>query len=45
MRRVMGFACFWLACGMMIMLFMENIFIAVLIIIILLLVGYNLFCC
>lgn len=35
---------FWIAVGMFIMLFIENIWIALLMIGILLIVGYNLFC-
>ena len=45
MKKMLGFACFMIAVGMFIMLFVENVFVAVIIIGILLLVGYNLFCC
>ncbi len=45
MKRMLGFSCFMIAVGMFIMLFLENVFIAIIIIGILLLVGYNLFCC
>ena len=45
MKKILGFGCFMIAVGMFIMLFLENVFVAVIIIGILLLVGYNLFCC
>lgn len=45
MKRVMGFIFFWIAVGMMISLFIESIVINVLIILVLFLLGYNLFCC
>lgn len=44
MKKTIGFAMFWLAVGMFIMLFVSNYLIAVLIIFILLLLGYQLFC-
>lgn len=45
MKRVVGFACFCMACGMIVVLILPNTFIEILIILALLLVGYNLFCC
>lgn len=45
MKRVMGFAVFFVAVGMMISIFLPNTFVEVLIILICLLLGYNLFCC
>ncbi len=45
MKRVGGFACFCMAGGMIIVFFLPNAFIQILVIVILLLVGYNLFCC
>ncbi len=45
MKKILGFGCFMIAVGMFIMLFLDNVFVAVIIIGILLLVGYNLFCC
>lgn len=45
MKRMLGFIFFWIAVGMIIMLFLEDFVIQILIIIILLLLGYNLFCC
>ncbi len=45
MKRVAGLACFCSACGMTIVLFLPNTFVCVLLILILLLIGYNLFCC
>lgn len=44
MKKTIGFAMFWIAVGMFIMLFLSNNLIAVLIIFILLLLGYQLFC-
>ena len=44
MKKTIGFAMFWMAVGMFIMLFVSNYLIAVLIIFILLLLGYQLFC-
>ena len=44
MKKTIGFAMFWTAVGMFIMLFVSNYLIAVLIIFILLLLGYQLFC-
>lgn len=44
MKKTIGFAMFWMAVGMFIMLFISNYLIAVLIIFILLLLGYQLFC-
>lgn len=42
MKRVMGFAVFFVAVGMMISIFLPNTFVEVLIILICLLLGYNL---
>lgn len=44
MRHMFGFILFWIAIGMSIMLFLENAVIAVLIILLCLILGYNLFC-
>ncbi len=44
MKKICGFAMFWVAVGMLIMLFLESVWIAVAIICILLILGYNLFC-
>lgn len=44
-KKIIGFSCFMIAVGMFIMLFIENVFVAIILIGILLLVGYNLFCC
>lgn len=44
MNKIMGFGCFMIAVGMFIMLFVDNTFAAVILIGVLLLVGYNLFC-
>ena len=45
MRRVLGFALFFIAIGMTIMMFISNVFWGVIGVIILLLLGYNFFCC
>ncbi|MDF2868456.1 MAG: hypothetical protein K0R05_31 [Anaerocolumna sp.] len=45
MKRMIGFILFWIAVGMTIMLFITNGIIAVCIIILLLILGYNLFTC
>lgn len=44
MKRLCGFAMFWVGIGMAIMCFIPCNFCTVLIILILLLAGYNLFC-
>ncbi|MBQ4529829.1 MAG: hypothetical protein IJA36_04335 [Lachnospiraceae bacterium] len=45
MRRVIGFASFFVAVGMVITLFIPNGFIFFIIVVGLLLLGYNMFCC
>ena len=45
MKRVMGFAIFFIAVGMVIAMLLPSTFVEVLIILICLLLGYNLFCC
>lgn len=45
MKRVCGFALFWMAMGMFVMMLLPNLVIGVIITIILLIVGYRLFCC
>lgn len=45
MKRVIGFALFWLAFGMLLMMILQNIFVGILLIIICLLTSYTLFCC
>ncbi len=44
MRHMIGFILFWIAIGMTIMFFISNAVIAVLIILLCLILGYNLFC-
>jgi len=44
MKRMIGFILFWIAIGMTIMLFITNGIVAICIIILCLLLGYNLFC-
>lgn len=43
MRRLIGYTMFWLAAGMVLELFIENILISMLLILFFLLLGYNLF--
>ncbi len=45
MRRLVGYTLFWIAVGMVIELFIESIFFSILLILFLLLLGYNLFVC
>lgn len=45
MRRLFGFALFWVAVGMVIGIFIESIVINILVILFFLLLGYNLFLC
>lgn len=45
MKRVVGFALFCVALGMVFALILPNLFVAVLCIILCILAGYNLFCC
>ena len=46
MCRMLGFIIFWIAVGMIIALLLaDNLFLCISIIIILILVGYNMFCC
>ncbi len=44
MKKICGFAMFWIAVGMVLMMIIPNIWIAILVISALLLCGYNLFC-
>ena len=45
MKRVIGFALFWIAVGMLLVMMLSSTFLEVSIIIICLLLGYILFCC
>lgn len=45
MRRVIGFAIFFIALGIILAMILPNTFIEVLIVLICMLLGYNLFCC
>lgn len=45
MRRLIGYTLFWIAVGMVIGLFIESIVISIILILGLLLIGYNLFLC
>ncbi|HKM20439.1 MAG TPA: hypothetical protein VJZ01_00140 [Lachnospiraceae bacterium] len=43
-RRTLGYSLFLIAVGMMIMMFIPNAFIGIIIVILLLILGYNLYC-
>ena len=45
MKRVLGFAIFFIAVGILVGMMLKNTFIEVLIVSMCLLLGYNLFCC
>lgn len=45
MKRVIGFAVFFVAVGMILGMILPSTFVEVLIVLICLLLGYNLFCC
>ena len=45
MKRLNDGILFWIAVGMAIMVFLPNEVVGILIIFVLLLLGYNLFCC
>lgn len=45
MKRVIGFAVFFIAVGMVLAMLLPGTFVEVLMIFICLLLGYNLFCC
>ncbi|CDD07677.1 putative uncharacterized protein [Dorea sp. CAG:317] len=45
MKKVIGFALFWVAVGLVLAMILPNTFVEVLSIILCLLAGYILFCC
>lgn len=45
MKRVVGFALFWIAIGILLAMILSSTFLEVTILIICLLLGYVLFCC
>ena len=45
MKRVIGFAVFFIAVGLVLAMVLPNTFVEVLIVLLCLLLGYNLFCC
>jgi len=45
MKRVLGFAIFFIALGIIVGMMLKSTFVEVLIVMICLLLGYNLFCC
>lgn len=45
MKRVVGFALFWMALGMFIMMLLPNLVWGVILTISFLIIGYRLFCC
>ena len=45
MKKLIGFVAVCIAAGMLFMLFLANRFIGLVLIVLLLLIGYNFFCC
>lgn len=45
MHKLIGYTIFWIAVGMLIMLIIDNIWIGLILIAILIIAGYFLFCC
>lgn len=45
MQRMIGFIAFWIAVGMLLMFFLTNRLVALVIIALLLLIGYNFYYC
>lgn len=45
MYRIIAFATFWIAVGMLLMIFIGNNFVGAVLVIVLLLVSYNMFFC
>lgn len=45
MHKLIGYTIFWIAVGMLIMLIIDNIWIGLILIAILIVAGYFLFCC
>lgn len=45
MRRLCGFVLFWIAVGMAISLLIKSTLLSLLLVVILFICGYNLFCC
>ncbi|MCM1086847.1 MAG: hypothetical protein NC318_09670 [Blautia sp.] len=45
MKKLIGLVALCVAIGMLCMLFMTNRFVALVLIVLLLLIGYNFFCC
>lgn len=45
MRRIIGYTLFWMGIGMLIAVIIPYVIISVIITAVLLLIGYNLFCC
>lgn len=45
MKKLIGLVAFCVASGMLVMLFMTNRFVGLVLIVLLMLIGYNFFCC
>lgn len=45
MKRVAGFALFWIAVGMVIDMLLPNLFVQILCAVLFILIGYELYCC
>lgn len=45
MKKLLGYTTFWIAIGMLLMILIENIWIGIIVIVLLLIFGYNMFDC
>lgn len=45
MKKIVGFIAFWIAVGMLLMLIIPNQFLGVIIMVLLIFLGYNLYYC
>jgi len=45
MKRVIGFALFWIAIGIIVAMILPNTFVEILCVLLFVLAGYNMFCC
>ncbi|MFQ7311558.1 MULTISPECIES: hypothetical protein [Sellimonas] len=45
MKRILGFALFMIAAGMILMMFLPNLFAEICILVLCIVLGYCLFCC
>ena len=45
MKRIIGFIMFWIAVGMIIMMFIDSFVLSICLIVFRLILGYHFFCC